>query len=392
MANYKTLTYGTTGEDVKKLQQSLNDRGANLDVDGIYGEKTRSAVRSYQQSNGLMVDGIAGSETLGHLYGTGLANTQDTQATTSWVSGTGLDPAVATISRIAGTPAVATQAVTPQVSTQRTPEQAWQDYLNREVFSYDPETDPLYQSYRKQYTDAGRLAMEDTVGMASTLTGGYGNSYAQTAGQQTYNAYLQQLSSLMPELYGAAYDRYRAEGEDLYNDIVLTEQRRENAYNKLVSLMSLGYDPTDEELTAAGLTRPQANTLRSHYTPTDTPTYTPTYSGGKTGYDNGGYSDAVVRLAQDYFGVTADGMWGPNSTKAGGSIDRAVATMLEKGETKRTLQIYNKVGSESDWAARGVGTDNYLAIAEQAMADANRGDKGLSKEEYFYLAYRFGLV
>ena len=116
--------------------------------------------------------------------------------------------------------------------------------------------------------------MEDTVGMASTLTGGYGNSYAQTAGQQTYNAYLQQLSSLMPELYGAAYDRYRAEGEALYNEIVLTEQRRENAYNKLVSLMSLGYDPTDEELTAAGLTRPQANTLRSHYNPT------------YTGYDN----------------------------------------------------------------------------------------------------------
>lgn len=376
MANYKTLTYGTTGEDVKKLQQSLNDRGANLDVDGIYGEKTRSAVRGYQQSNGLAVDGIAGSETLGHLYGTGLANNQDTQATTG------------SVGPQAAPSATNSQAVTPQVSTQRTPEQAWQDYLNREVFSYDPETDPLYQSYRKQYTDAGRLAMEDTVGMASTLTGGYGNSYAQTAGQQTYNAYLQQLSSLMPELYGAAYDRYRAEGEALYNEIVLTEQRRENAYNKLVSLMSLGYDPTDEELTAAGLTRPQANTLRNHYTPT----YTPTYSGGNTGYDNGSYSDAVVRLAQDYFGVTADGMWGPNSTKAGGSIDRAVATMLEKGETKRTLQIYNKVGSESDWAARGVGTDNYLAIAEQAMADADREDKGLSKEEYFYLAYRFGLV
>ena len=266
MANYKTLTYGTTGEDVKKLQQSLNDRGANLDVDGIYGEKTRSAVRSYQQSNGLAVDGIAGSETLGHLYGTGLANTQDTQATTGSVGPQAAPSAT--------TPAVATQAAVPQVSTQRTPEQAWQDYLNREVFSYDPETDPLYQSYRKQYTDAGRLAMEDTVGMASTLTGGYGNSYAQTAGQQTYNAYLQQLSSLMPELYGAAYDRYRAEGEALYNEIVLTEQRRENAYNKLVSLMSLGYDPTDEELTAAGLTRPQANTLRSHYTPT------------YTGYDN----------------------------------------------------------------------------------------------------------
>lgn len=65
MANYKTLTYGTTGEDVKKLQQSLNAQGADLDTDGIYGEKTRSAVRSYQEKNGLGVDGIAGNETLG---------------------------------------------------------------------------------------------------------------------------------------------------------------------------------------------------------------------------------------------------------------------------------------------------------------------------------------
>ena len=126
MANYKTLTYGTTGEDVKKLQQSLNDQGANLDVDGIYGEKTRSAVRSYQEKNGLGVDGIAGSETLGHLYGTGLANTQDTQATT--------DPVAPQAAPSGTTPAVATRTVTPQVSTQRTPEQAWQDYLNREVF------------------------------------------------------------------------------------------------------------------------------------------------------------------------------------------------------------------------------------------------------------------
>ena len=154
------------------------------------------------------------------------------------------------------------------------------------------------------------------MGMASTLTGGYGNSYAQTAGQQTYNAYLQQLAGVMPELYGAAYDRYRAEGEDLYNEIVLTEQRRENAYNKLVSLMSLGYDPTDEELTAAGLTRPQANTLRSHYTPT--------YSGGDTrqSYNNGNLTQEEVAQIQAYLnknynaGLAVDGKYGVNTAYA----------------------------------------------------------------------------
>lgn len=360
MANYKTLTYGTTGEDVKKLQQSLNDRGANLDVDGIYGEKTRSAVRSYQQSNGLAVDGIAGSETLGHLYGTGLANTQDTQATTG------------SVGPQAAPSATNSQAVTPQVSTQRTPEQAWQDYLNREVFSYDPETDPLYQSYRKQYTDAGRLAMEDTMGMASTLTGGYGNSYAQTAGQQTYNAYLQQLAGVMPELYGAAYDRYRAEGEALYNEIVLTEQRRENAYNKLVSLMSLGYDPTDEELAAAGLTRPQANTLRSHYTPSYTP--------GNKYSAPAGYTKEDIERLQRMAGITVDGIWGPETQKAYVSGYTKDSTPKMKA-VEATLKKPNEL-SPHELVAFG-SYENYIAYTIMSS--------DLSDDEIFILTDNYGV-
>ena len=147
-------------------------------------------------------------------------------------------------------------------------------YLDRDDFSYDVAKDPLYQQYKKQYTDLGKLAMEDTTGQAAALTGGYGNSYAQTVGQQTYNRYMQQLSAAVPELYNAAYNRYQAEGEALYNDIVLQEQRRqqalaeqENSRSTLVSLMAMGYSPTEAELTAAGLTAAQADSIRNYYTP-----------------------------------------------------------------------------------------------------------------------------
>ena len=88
--------------------------------------------------------------------------------------------------------------------------------LGRKNFTYDMSNDPFYQNYRQMYMSAGKQAMSDTVGQASALTGGYGNSYAATAGQQQYNEYLQKLNDRIPELQGMALDRYNAEG-DLLN-------------------------------------------------------------------------------------------------------------------------------------------------------------------------------
>lgn len=70
--------------------------------------------------------------------------------------------------------------------------------MNREKFSYNFNADPMYQMYKEQYTQQGRQAMEDTMGQAAALTGGYGSSYSQTAGQQTYQNYLTQLNNMIP--------------------------------------------------------------------------------------------------------------------------------------------------------------------------------------------------
>ena len=56
---------------------------------------------------------------------------------------------------------------------------------NREKFSYDLNGDALYQQYKQQYMNQGKLAMVDTMGQASAMTGGYGSSYAETVGNQT---------------------------------------------------------------------------------------------------------------------------------------------------------------------------------------------------------------
>lgn len=107
-----------------------------------------------------------------------------------------------------------------------------QKILNREKFSYDLNGDMLYQQYKDQYTTQGKLAMMDTMGQAAAMNGGYGNSYAQTAGQQAYQGYLQQLNDKVPELYQLALNQYNAEGDEMYNQASLMAQMDEQAYGR----------------------------------------------------------------------------------------------------------------------------------------------------------------
>lgn len=56
---------GSTGTVVKQIQQNLKDWGFYFgEVDGIYGSKTTEAVKKFQTTNGLKVDGITGDATL----------------------------------------------------------------------------------------------------------------------------------------------------------------------------------------------------------------------------------------------------------------------------------------------------------------------------------------
>ena len=104
--------------------------------------------------------------------------------------------------------------------------------MNREKFSYDLNGDMLYQQYKDQYTTQGKMAMMDTMGQAQAMTGGYGNSYAQSVGQQAYQGYLQQLNDKIPELYQLALNQYNQEGQDLYEKAGLLYQMDEQEYGR----------------------------------------------------------------------------------------------------------------------------------------------------------------
>lgn len=103
---------------------------------------------------------------------------------------------------------------------------------NREPFTFDLDGNALYQQYKDQYQSLGRSAMEDTMGKAAALTGGYGSTYSQGAGQQAYNAYLQKLGEIVPELYSQAYDQYRLEGQDLQNQADLLQKADDRDYGR----------------------------------------------------------------------------------------------------------------------------------------------------------------
>lgn len=63
-----TVSYGSRGDAVRKLQELLNALGYDCgSVDGIFGSKTKAAVLASQKANGLGADGIVGPLTWAKL-------------------------------------------------------------------------------------------------------------------------------------------------------------------------------------------------------------------------------------------------------------------------------------------------------------------------------------
>lgn len=110
--------------------------------------------------------------------------------------------------------------------------------LNREAFSYDAESDPLYQQYRDQYTRNGGRAMVDTLGQVSARTGGLASSYAGQAAQQTYNGYMDELNNKVPELYQLAYSMYQDRDQTDRQNLSLLQALEDQDYNRYLDQLA----------------------------------------------------------------------------------------------------------------------------------------------------------
>ena len=104
---------------------------------------------------------------------------------------------------------------------------------NRDKFEYNVDSDVLFQQYLGSAMASGKTAMMDTMGQASALTGGYGSTYATSAANQQYNAYIQDAYNNLPEYYQMALEAYQMEGEEMYNQLSMLNQADATEYQRL---------------------------------------------------------------------------------------------------------------------------------------------------------------
>lgn len=119
--------------------------------------------------------------------------------------------------------------------------------------NYDPTKDNAYQEYASMMRDQGNKAMESAMARASANSGGYGNSYAQTVGQQVLNDYSKEIGAAQETYYDRAMNKIlnqmnmlenretadKAAWEEAYlNDI--TEAQKANDYSALAEIY--GFD------------------------------------------------------------------------------------------------------------------------------------------------------
>lgn len=112
--------------------------------------------------------------------------------------------------------------------------------MNREKFSYDVDTDPLFQQALASAMNKGNQAMQDTIGQASALTGGYGSTYATTAGNQAYNSLIEDAYDNVADYYNMAMQAYQMEGDELYRQYGMLYDADASEYNRNLT----AYDAT----------------------------------------------------------------------------------------------------------------------------------------------------
>ena len=77
-------------------------------------------------------------------------------------------------------------------------------------FKYDLNADLLYQNAVDNYMLQGQKAMMDTNAAAAALSGGYGNSWAASVGNQAYQDYITQANNMIPQFQQMALNTWQS--------------------------------------------------------------------------------------------------------------------------------------------------------------------------------------
>lgn len=119
------------------------------------------------------------------------------------------------------------------------------EYMGRGAFEYDPQSDAMWQQAKSEGLRQGQLAMRDATAQAAALSGGYGNSYAATVGNQVYQQAVADTMALQPQYIQAAYERYKEGGDELLQRASLAESMDDAAWNRYMTELGLAQDEAD---------------------------------------------------------------------------------------------------------------------------------------------------
>lgn len=112
--------------------------------------------------------------------------------------------------------------------------------LENKKFSYNPESDPSYQAYKRMYNREGDRALKSTLSSVSAAQGGI-SSYASQAAQQASNYYAQQLTDKIPELEQLAYQKYQDDYNNDLNLVNLYKTLDDTGYNRYADARDYAY-------------------------------------------------------------------------------------------------------------------------------------------------------
>ena len=471
---------GSKGKDVVNLQVALMEAGYDVGdagADGVMGPVTTAAVKQYQKDNGLSVDGVAGPQTLGSLYGgSSFSNGLNTLAsgatygaaitTGSGPNEMGLDvitnpeppkktgngnngvalyddgsfsnglntdnggntgaggvkqdlpeppkntdnggtadnggttdngggdtatvgtPAPAYTSGTYGQSDIVNQAYALLDQHNASKPGAYQsqwdaqikEYLdkimNREKFNYNFNEDALYQMYKDMYIQQGQMAMMDTMGQAAAMTGGYGNSYAQTVGQQAYNQQLSELNNIIPELYQMAFDQYAYEGDQLYNQYGLLMDQENMDYGRYMDSYNMWADERDY---LAGRYDSERNFDYNQWSDTEDRKWNEYVYNNNMSYQQGrdqvgDQNDSYNRLA----GLISSTGYKPTA-------DELNAAGMSEAQANALLNEYNN--SKSGSAENGA-SDQETKYADFGYEEQTKWDKEFQKADSLYAVER----
>lgn len=177
---------------------------------------------------------------------------------------------------------------------------------------------------------------------------------------QELQSYLQQMQgswlSYVQNQQAMAQQDYWNRQQMLANQQQFNAEQQNTAYNRALQMLGMGIMPGTDLLSQANLSQQEAEAIRSSVlaelgsgTGTATSTTgsyrasngTSRASGGT--FNNGSLTASQVRQLQQALGVTADGMWGKESTNAAGGLtaDEAWAAMQQQSQQTPLMMDYN---------------------------------------------------